>query len=409
MKEIVKTEENIQVKIEGLTKGNGDSIAIAAKIINTSKSKRCYINQDIILYFNNAEYYDYKLSKLNIKGNFYTNENNVLCMDVTNFKIIIIHNELKKYFHNLNNYYKYEIENFSKLKKDTKSFLIALTTGNKTLFENQSKDLFIRTGTIHLFAVSGLHFGVIYLIIKTCLSLFIKKNWITSIIIVLILYLYLVFINEPISATRAFFMLTFWEVHSVNRKKKSALSTISMAFIFSYIANPLSFYSVSFQLSFSIVLVIIWFFSGKLRTNNKGSKSFIINTITASSASFSGSFLILLVSFKQFVPIAIISNIFLVPLAFPMMVACIVYCFFFFLFNIDLIFILDYTYKIVVFLLDFFDFKNFYFHGLDFKLSKANYIILPAIIILFFNINLQAFTKFIFIILIQTMIIMISF
>lgn len=408
-KRIVKTEENIQVKIEGLTTRNNNSVGIYAKIINTSKTKKSHINKDIILYFDNTQFYDYRLSELNIKGTFFTDKNNILCMDVKNFTKVTSDGEIKNYLLKLNNYFRHKIEKFSKLKKNTKSFLIALTTGDKTLFEDESKGLFIRTGTIHLFAVSGLHFGVLYLIIKTCLSLFIRKKWITSIIIVLLLYFYLIFINEPISATRAFFMLTFWELHSVNRKKRSALSTISMAFIFSYIANPLSYYSVSFQLSFTIVLVIIWFFSGKIRTNDKGTNSFIINTITASTASFSGSFLILLVSFKQFVPIAIISNIFLVPLAFPMMVACIVYCFLFFIFNIDLIFILDYTYEFVIFILDFFDFDNSYFNDLDFKLSKANYIILPVTVILFFNINLQAFTKFMFIILLEIMIIMMSF
>ena len=39
LKEIVKTEENIQVKIEGLTTGKNDSVGIYAKIIKICFTK----------------------------------------------------------------------------------------------------------------------------------------------------------------------------------------------------------------------------------------------------------------------------------------------------------------------------------------------------------------------------------
>ena len=47
------------------------------------------------------------------------------------------------------------------------SFGWAMLTGSKEFLTKTSQNLFLETGTIHLFAVSGLHIGLIYGIMDT--------------------------------------------------------------------------------------------------------------------------------------------------------------------------------------------------------------------------------------------------
>lgn len=405
--EIIKCEEKMLITATGIAKGDEGLVKIGAKITKTSEYKKHLLKENIILNLERVNNFRYDSSKLEVKGVLYTNEKDQLTIFVYKLKEKLYFNIFEKFFRDLHDRYICKIKNYSKLKKDTQSFLIALTTGNKESFENNNKNLFIRTGTIHLFAVSGLHFGILYLIFKLILNVLIKVNTIRSIIVIIILYLYLIFINEPISATRAFLMLAFWEINSLSRKKTSGLSSIALAFIFSYITNPLSIFSVSFQLSFTIVLVIIWFFNERFENNINKTLGLFTKPFTASLASFSGSFLILLASFNQFVPIAIISNILLVPLAFPIMIVCIIYCFFFFVFNIDLYFILNSSYELIFLILKIFD-TNYFYDKISVTITKISYVLLPIIVVFLFNINLKPIYKFFIIILIQVLFITFS-
>ena len=54
----------------------------------------------------------------------------------------------------------------SKLTSNAKAFITAFLTGDKTFFSKEERSLYQSTGTMHLFAVSGLHFGILYLILR---------------------------------------------------------------------------------------------------------------------------------------------------------------------------------------------------------------------------------------------------
>ena len=57
---------------------------------------------------------------------------------------------------------------FSKisLDKDIEAFLNAIILGNKNLMRSTEKDIYRNSGTMHLFAVSGIHVGFIYLLLN---------------------------------------------------------------------------------------------------------------------------------------------------------------------------------------------------------------------------------------------------
>jgi hypothetical protein len=169
----------------------------------------------------------------------------------------------------------------------------------------------------------------------------------------------------------------------------------------SYALNPQSIFRVGFQLSFSIVLAIIWIFN----TNEIKGTSVFLNqlskTAQASFASFSSSAIILLLTFKHFVPIAILSNILFVPLAFPIMIICLTYCLFFFLFELDYPWFLNISYNISCKILNILDFNYLFINNIFLDCTKGIFLILPSIIIFIFNNKFNFVYKSIIIVLVQ--------
>ena len=58
------------------------------------------------------------------------------------------------------------IFNSVRTESELNAFLNAILLGNKNMLSSKQKQTFQNSGTLHLFAVSGLHIGFIYLIIK---------------------------------------------------------------------------------------------------------------------------------------------------------------------------------------------------------------------------------------------------
>ena len=143
------------------------------------------------------------------------------------------------------------IENFwidSKASSYTKSFIIAFTTGEKFYIDESSKKTYINTGVMHLFAVSGLHFGILYIVLRFITSFLTNSKLFISFSVISILFFYLAFIGFTYSAQRAFLMIVIWEISNLFLRKKCAVSALSFSFVIIILIQPESLYDPSFQL-----------------------------------------------------------------------------------------------------------------------------------------------------------------
>jgi competence protein ComEC len=123
--------------------------------------------------------------------------------------------------------------------------------------QHSQKKLFARTGVAHLLAISGLHIGMIGLMLEFFLRLlrFSKRQRRIPCIVILGLYTWI--IGAPPSAVRAFLMLTYlWSACFFSRKATS-LSAISFAGILSLLTYPHQLWDWGFQFSYVAVLCII--------------------------------------------------------------------------------------------------------------------------------------------------------
>ncbi|MGJ8654313.1 MAG: ComEC/Rec2 family competence protein [Opitutaceae bacterium] len=136
---------------------------------------------------------------------------------------------------------------------------VAMLLGKKASLTDEQTDRFRMSGTMHFFAISGLHIGVIATVIAQCLLILRVPRRYRPWIGLPLLYLYVETTGAPPSAIRAFLMATcFWVSFAIMRQRSplSALATSAVAVL---LIAPEQLWSLGFQLSYTVVLSILLF------------------------------------------------------------------------------------------------------------------------------------------------------
>jgi ComEC/Rec2-related protein len=140
--------------------------------------------------------------------------------------------------------------------KDT-HILRCLLLNDRACVSRSQKQLFSRTGIAHLLAISGLHIGIIGLMLEYFFRLFRLSKKQRRIPCILILGLYTCVIGIPPSALRAFLMLAYaWSACFFSRRT-TTLSAISFSGIMALLIAPHQLWDLGFQLSYIAVFCII--------------------------------------------------------------------------------------------------------------------------------------------------------
>ena len=129
--------------------------------------------------------------------------------------------------------------------------------GNKANLDedvyNQSKSI----GISHLYAVSGMHLGMILLIMNYILSLFYMKRNTHVLILMISLFLYNLITGFSISIIRASLLYLSIFIFKKSRFPLSKTDYLSIIFLLLILYNPYMIFYVGFQLSFLMTYVII--------------------------------------------------------------------------------------------------------------------------------------------------------
>ncbi len=150
---------------------------------------------------------------------------------------------------------------------DQRGLPVALTTGNKAFISPKTTDLFRDLGISHLLAISGLHFGIIASLLWFALgyilnrfpSLILRfgKKKMLGPLVILGLYLFLLFVGSPISATRAFIMVSAYILGTVLSRYIRPCVSVFYALCALLIYDPANLENLGFQLSFCAVVGIL--------------------------------------------------------------------------------------------------------------------------------------------------------
>ena len=137
----------------------------------------------------------------------------------------------------------------------------ALVLGYKDEISNHTKHSFSSTGAMHVLAVSGLHVGIIYFILKsiiTILTFFQKNRSFRNILVLLGIWLYALITGMSPSVLGACTMLSFLIIAEVFNRNTNVYNVLSASAILLLIINPFLIMQVGFQLSYLAVLGILY-------------------------------------------------------------------------------------------------------------------------------------------------------
>ncbi len=139
---------------------------------------------------------------------------------------------------------------------------LALLLGDKTRLNKKDREKLAHAGLSHMVAVSGLHIGIISLIVVNLFMAVGFSRYFSFYGAILILLFYIFLVGAPASAIRAgimgFFFLLAYNIGRLGRALHLLIFTSALLLLF----NPLLLLAdLSFQLSFLSLLGIVLFFS----------------------------------------------------------------------------------------------------------------------------------------------------
>lgn len=153
--------------------------------------------------------------------------------------------------------------------ENTQGILLAVGLGNRSLITSEQFELYNHMGISHLLAISGLHIGIIFLVIKLLLKLVSKglltvtqfhlSHRISTILVLVLLWMYIGLIDFPISATRAGLFVSLWALLDLTFSNINKIKLLLSVAFFSLLIDPFSPLNAAWWLTFSAVLGIVLF------------------------------------------------------------------------------------------------------------------------------------------------------
>jgi competence protein ComEC len=220
---------------------------------------------------------------------------------------------------------------------EVQNFLSGIVLGLRHQTPEDIEEPFQQTGTLHLFAVAGLHVGIVAALLwMLAMVARLSRKWAAALIIPLLLF-YAAVTGLHVSSVRAAVMASILFGGLFFERKVFVLNSLAAAAFFLLCWNTNQLFSTGFQLSFAVVGAIILFadpLSGFLQrwtgpdpflpqTLLHGPQRWMHTTLKwlcdgagVSLAAWVGSLPLVLWYFYIVTPISLLANLIVVPIAF---------------------------------------------------------------------------------------------
>ncbi|MDD3087232.1 MAG: ComEC/Rec2 family competence protein [Candidatus Omnitrophica bacterium] len=196
----------------------------------------------------------------------------------------------------------------------------AMILGDKKSIPAAVYDYMVKSATVHIMVVSGFHVGVIAFISGVLLKILRIPRRIRyfGVIFFLILYCFITGASTPVM--RATVMGVFLTIGCFLQRETSLKSSLSLAALFILAINPRDLFSISFQLSFASVAAIAYLYPClkalfQVERLRIGFLKVIANSLLISFSAWLGTAGLIAYYFKIISPVAILANLFIIPLA----------------------------------------------------------------------------------------------
>jgi len=141
--------------------------------------------------------------------------------------------------------------------RETAALGRAILLGERDRLPRRTKRLFVESGTMHVFAISGLHVMAIADVLAFALSLTFLPRRIVGLLAIPLLWGYVLLIGAPPSAVRAALMATFSFLAPLFWRKPDGLRSWSLTFLLVHLFRPLMIVNAGNALSFAVMLALV--------------------------------------------------------------------------------------------------------------------------------------------------------
>lgn len=212
----------------------------------------------------------------------------------------------------------------------------AMTLGWKTALTDEVSEPFMRTGTMHIFAISGLHIALIAGIFVALLRVLQVPRGFCGLIVIPLIWFYTMATGWQPSAIRSTIMMTIVVAGWSLKRPTDLINSLSAAAFIILILDPQQLFGASFQLSFFVVLSMALLHSAlnKLRVKSLGPDpllpthlrpawrkrldsplEYVTAAFATSLAAFLGSLPLVAYYFHLVAPVSLLANFIIVPLS----------------------------------------------------------------------------------------------
>ena len=145
------------------------------------------------------------------------------------------------------------------LTDDGYAIVAAMTLGDKSALSHDLRNVFNTTGASHVLALSGLHLGIIYMLVTLLVR---GGRWrlLSQLVTIVCLWAFAFLTGLSPSVVRAATMLTIYGLLSLGYRDKMSVNVLAFTAIVMLVIHPDALFQVSFQMSFLAVLSILLFY-----------------------------------------------------------------------------------------------------------------------------------------------------
>jgi ComEC/Rec2-related protein len=187
---------------------------------------------------------------------------------------------------------------------------------HRRVFGTVERQLFSATGTSHLLAISGLHLGLVFAIMTLLLGGAMSiSGFGRTLAPLLATFLYLAFIDFPLSADRAFVMLCVLTLSRLRGNHVSKLTSLSWAALTLAVLDPASVFDIGLRLSFASIAGLLFIaepLSHHIHVRSRFVRAFLLSLTSTIGASLPAVVLAIPV-FHTVAPVALLANVVAIP------------------------------------------------------------------------------------------------
>jgi competence protein ComEC len=140
---------------------------------------------------------------------------------------------------------------------DVAALYRAMLLGEKAALRPEQEDAFMRSGTFHVFSVSGLHVGVIAGALRLLATVIRLRTRTAAGVTLALLWLYVLITGAGAPSVRAFVMIAFVLASGCFRLPGNAFAALVASALLLLLLEPLQLFSTGFQMSYTVVAALL--------------------------------------------------------------------------------------------------------------------------------------------------------